>query len=86
VVPALVIAAAEQTVVVDAAAVVDVGQVVTDATDVREVDVLLHDTLTATDERRPVLSPRHCNAVPTSPSYNTRSAAIADTARVTISK
>jgi len=46
----------------NAAAVVDVGQVIADATDVREVDVLFDDTLAAADQRRPVLSPRYYTA------------------------
>ena len=44
VVPALVVAAAEQAGVVHTAAVVDGRQVVADGADVREVHVLLHDT------------------------------------------
>ena len=42
-IPALMIAAAQQSGVVDTAAIVDVRQIVADAADVREVDVLFHD-------------------------------------------
>ena len=67
-VPALIISAAEQSGVVHAATVVDVGQIVVDATDVREVDVLLHDAFAAVHQRSPVLTPRYCNTVHTIPS------------------
>jgi len=60
VVPVLMISTAQQTGVVYAAAVVHVGQVVTDGADVCEVDVLLHDALASAHQRRPVLTIRHC--------------------------
>ena len=62
VVPALVVATAQQAVVVHTAAVVDVRQIVVDGADVREVDVLLHDAFSAAHQRRPVLATRNCNA------------------------
>ena len=65
VVPALMISATEESGVVHAAAVVDVRQVVVDAADVSEVDVLFDDTLAAAHERCPVLSPRYCYTVHT---------------------